>query len=77
MGESTHWIDDRPQSAADLPKETAVVGGCSDQQSDFNLGNGLISFDPYLAAPIKDANRLRKMGARRPRSAKLLILQVE
>src|SRR5262245_22219449 len=51
--------------------------GCSDQQSDFNSGNSLKSIDPYLVASIKDANRHRKMGARRSRSAKLLILLVE
>src|SRR5215813_6590526 len=77
MDEGAHWIDDQPQSAAALRKRPPLLGGCSDQQSDFNSGNSLKSFDPYLVASIKDANRHRKMGARRSRSAKLLILLVE
>src|SRR5262249_25599405 len=42
------------------PKEAAAVGGCSDQQSDFNSGNSLKLFDPYLAASTKDATPLAK-----------------
>ncbi len=57
------------------PKEAAAVGGCSDQQSDFNSGNSLKLFDPYLAASTKDATPPRKMGARRRRSANPMILQ--
>jgi hypothetical protein len=64
-----------PQSAAASEKETAAVGGCSDQQSDFNSGNSLKSFGPYLVVSIKDANRMCKMGARRSLSDNALILQ--
>jgi hypothetical protein len=38
-------------------------------------GNNLKSIDPYLAASIKDANHIRKMGARHPHSANPLITQ--
>src|SRR5215475_8474243 len=61
-----------------LPERDRRCWDCSDQQSDFNMlqyGNGSKSFDPYLAASIKDANHSRKMGARRPHSAKPLIPQ--
>jgi hypothetical protein len=41
MGEATHWIDNQPQSAADLIKETLLIGRCSNQQSDFDSSHGV------------------------------------
>jgi hypothetical protein len=77
MEKASYWIDDQPQTAAELMKNSAAVGSRSNQKSDFDLGSESGPFDPSRTVSITDARHYRKTGAKRPRSAKLLILKGE
>jgi hypothetical protein len=75
MDKDGYWIVDQPQPAADLTNESAAVWSCSNQQSDIDQGSDLGPSDHYRTASMTDVNHHRKMGAKHPHSAKLLILQ--